>query len=390
MKTQPLKTTIFLVTAACFLSFFVFGFTDNLKGPTLPSMIRELNIDYGISGNIFFGEYLGFVVTALIAGVLADRYGLKTILILAGGLLAVGVAGYSTFSNTNLLTASLFAMGLGLGAIELGANAAIVQIHPQKTGLYLNLMAVLHGLGSLIAPLFAGLLLGLNFTWRTIYRWDIPLIALFILLFFILQFPKSEGQSNSIDFRNIPKFAFKGNLPWFYAAIAFYVAAEIGIGSWLVTFLQDAHGASVLASNQSLSLFFTLLMLGRLGGGFIVHRLGYLRSILFASIGSLICISLGVFTTFSILLPITGFFFSIIFPTFTASVSENLKENTNTILGVLFTFAGIGGLLGPWVIAWASDLLGLKLGFACSGIFTALLVVSVLMLLKGVKNGKTA
>jgi len=390
MKNQPYKTTVFLVTAACFLSFFVFGFTDNLKGPTLPSMIRELNIDYGISGNIFFGEYFGFIITSLIAGILADRFGLKVILVIAGGLMAAGVAGYSSFSNTILLTASLFAMGLGLGAIELGTNATIVQIHTQKTGLYLNLMAVLHGLGSLIAPLFAGWLLAMNVTWRTIYRWDIPMIALFVLLFLFLQFPKAQSQNNSIDFRNIPKVAFKGNLPWFYAAIAFYVAAEIGVGSWLVTFLQDTRGASVLGSNQSLSLYFTLLTLGRLGGGFIVHRLGYLRSILFAAIGSLICISIGTFTSFSMFIPITGFFFSIIFPTFTASVSENVKENMNTILGVLYTFAGIGGLLGPWVIAQASDLLGLNLGFAFAVIFTALLTTSVSILLKGVKDGETA
>ena len=389
MKNQPLKTTVFLVTAACFLSFFVFGFTDNLKGPTLPSMIHELNIDYGTSGNIFFGEYFGFVVTSLLAGILADRFGLRIILILAGGLLAAGVAGYSTFSNTMVLTISLFSVGLGLGAIELGANATIVQIHPEKTGLYLNLMAVLHGVGSLIAPLFAGWLLGLDVSWRAIYRWDILLIGLFVLLFLFLQFPKSQAKNNSIDFKNIPNFAFKGILPWFYAAIAFYVAAEIGVGSWLVTFLQDTRSQSILASNQSLSLFFGLLTLGRLVGGFIVHRLGYLRSILFASIASLICVSLGTFTTLSIFFPITGFFFSIIFPTFTAAVSEDLKENTNTILGVLFTFAGIGGLLGPWIIAWASDLFGLKIGFAFIGVFTALLVISVSILLKGVKNGKT-
>ena len=389
MKNQPIKTTIFLVTAACFLSFFVFGFTDNLKGPTLPSMIQDLHIDYGTSGNIFFGEYFGFVVTSLIAGILADRFGLKVILILAGGLLATGVAGYSTFSNTMLLTASLFSVGLGLGAIELGANATIVQIHPKKTGLYLNLMAVLHGLGSLIAPLFAGWLLGLNISWRIIYRWDILLIALFVLLFLFLQFPKSQEQNNSIDFKNIPNFAFKGILPWFYAAIAFYVAAEIGVGSWLVTYLQDTRNQSILVSNQNLSLFFGLLTLGRLIGGFIVHRLGYLRSILFASIASLVCVLLGTFTAFSIFFPITGLFFSIIFPTFTAAVSENLKENTNTILGVLFTFAGIGGLLGPWIIAWASDLFGLKVGFAFIGIFTALLIASVSILLKGAKNGKT-
>lgn len=173
MKNQSLKTTTFLVTAACFLSFFVFGFTDNLKGPTLPSMIRELNIDYGISGNIFFGEYFGFIITSLIAGILADRFGLKVILlVIAVNLMAAGVAGYSSFSNITLLLIPFF-NGTWLRRDRVGNECNNCADPHGKLGLYLNLMAVLHGLGSLIAPLFAGWLLAMNVTWRTIYRWDI-------------------------------------------------------------------------------------------------------------------------------------------------------------------------------------------------------------------------
>ena len=171
----------------------------------------------------------------------------------------------------------------------------------------------------------------MNTNWRTIYRWDIALIALFIFLFSFVRFPKSK-EHNSIDFKHIAQIAFKGNLPWFYFAIACYVAAEIGLSSWLVTFLQELRSASVTSSTQALSLFFTMLMLGRLGGGFIVQRLGYLRAILFASVGALACLAAGTFTNFSVLLPITGLFFSIIFPLLTP---------------VLVT-AGILNLLGIW------------------------------------------
>jgi MFS transporter, FHS family, glucose/mannose:H+ symporter len=263
-----------------------------------------------------------------------------------------------------------------------------VQAHPQKKGLYLNLMAVMHGMGSMLAPLFAGWLLSQNVSWRVVYRWDILLILAFLLIFFFIRFPKN-GERTSLDFRQIPKFAFKGGLPWFYAALTFYVAAEIGIASWLVTFLQDVRGESVASSTRSLSLFFALIMIGRLVGSFFVQRLGYLRSIFAASIASLICISIGSFTSLSIFLPISGFFYSIIFPTFTAAVSETQKENTNTVLGVLFTFAGIGGLIGPWAIAQASDLLGLQTGFAGGVFFTILLVASTLILMKGTQDGRT-
>lgn len=389
MQNKSSKTTILLLTAGCFFTFFVFGFTDNLKGPTLPSMLAELNISYGTGGNIFFGEYLGFLIATLITGILADRFGLKSVILLAGVLLGVGVGGYSFFTSTILLSGSLFVLGLGLGALELGPNAIIVALHHERKGLYLNLMSVLHGLGSLVAPLFAGWLLSISVSWRVIYRWDILLIALFVLIFIFLRFPKAE-EKVQLDFRHIPQIAFKGQLPWFYVAITFYVAAEIGLASWLVTFLQQIRSAPVAFSNQSLSLFFAMMMLGRLIGGFFVHRIGYLRAILIMSIGALVCVIAGLFgpKELAFLLPITGFFLSIIFPTITAAVSDTHTENANTILGVLFTFAGLGGLIGPWLIAWGSDLFGLLFGLSIVILFIFILLVSVMILIKRISNGQ--
>ena len=378
---------VFLLTAGCFLAFFIFGFTDNLKGPTLPAMLAELNINYGTGGNIFFGEYLGFLIATLITGLLADRFGLKLVILLAGICLLAGVGGYSSFQLPIFLAVSLFIVGMGLGAFELGPNAVIVNLHHERKGLFLNLMAVLHGLGSMLAPLFAGWLFTLNTSWRTIYRWDLILVAVFILLFIFLRFPKAE-EKVELDFRHIPQIAFKSQLPWFYVVICLYVAAEIGIGSWLVTFLQQSRDASVISSTQFLFLFFATLTAGRLVGGFFVQRVGYLRSIFFASIGGIICILLGLFGSgqLSFFLPMSGLFFSIIFPTITAAVSDLHHENINTVLGVLFTFAGLGGLIGPWLVGWGSDLFGLQAGFAIVLIFAVLMFISILILMKGIDH----
>jgi FHS family glucose/mannose:H+ symporter-like MFS transporter len=389
MQTKPSKTTVFLLTAGCFLAFFVFGFTDNLKGPTLPPMLAELHISYGTGGNIFFGEYLGFLIATLVTGILADRFGLKSVVILAGVFLGIGVSGYSTFQTAMSLSASLFVIGLGLGAIELGPNAIIISLYRERKGLYLNLMSVMHGLGSLVAPLFAGLLLSMSISWRVVYRWDLLLIALFVIIFSFLRFPKAE-ETTQLDFRHIPQIAFKGQLPWFYVAITFYVAAEIGIASWMVTFLQEIRGASVASSTQALALFFFMLTIGRLIGAFFVHRVGYLRSIFFVAIGGTICIVAGLYGSkeISLLLPLTGFFFSIIFPTITAAVSDTPTVNANTILGVLFTFAGLGGIIGPWFIGWGSDLFGLQAGFSLTIVYMMILIISVAVLMKRISNGQ--
>ncbi|MBI5953622.1 MAG: MFS transporter [Chloroflexi bacterium] len=388
MQTKQSKTTIFLLTAGCFLAFFVFGFTDNLKGPTLPAMLTNLNFDDGTGGNIFFGEYLGFLIATLITGILADRFGLKSVILLAGLCLGIGVSGYSASSSASLLFISIFIVGMGLGSLELGPNAIIVSLYHERKGLYLNLMSVMHGMGSFLAPLFAGWLLSRDVSWRAIYRWDLLLVALFMIIFLFLRFPKAEEKSQ-IDFRHIPQIALKGDLPWFYLAICFYVAAEIGIGQWLVKFLQDVRNVNVINSSQALSLFFAMIMVGRFIGGFFVQRVGYLRSILFVSVSGILCIVLGLLVPgTSFLLPFTGLFFSIVFPTITAAVSDKHTENGNTILGVLFTFAGVGGMIGPWLIGLGSKYFGLQAGFSFNILFVLVLLVSVVILLKRSSNGQ--
>ena len=147
--------------------------------------------------------------------------------------------------------------------------------------------------------------------------------------------------------------------------------SEIGFGAWLVEFLQQARSQSVTTSTLFLSLFFGAITVGRLIGSFLVERIGYLRSALYAASASVVCVAIGTFAppVLVIFLPLTGLFFSIIFPTVTAAVSDLHKENVGTILGLLFTFGGIGGMLGPWTIGIFSDWMGIQTGFGIVSVF---------------------
>ncbi|MCX6069040.1 MAG: hypothetical protein NT121_25385 [Chloroflexi bacterium] len=44
--TTSTRNTIWLLTAGAFFAFFVFGFSDNLKGPVLPALLQDLQINY--------------------------------------------------------------------------------------------------------------------------------------------------------------------------------------------------------------------------------------------------------------------------------------------------------------------------------------------------------
>ncbi len=97
MRTNA-KTSIWMLTGGAFFAFFVFGFTDNLKGPTLPALLQDLQLNYAVGGTILMGVYLGFMAASLTSGFLANAFGEKVVLVNAGICLALGVIGFTLSS----------------------------------------------------------------------------------------------------------------------------------------------------------------------------------------------------------------------------------------------------------------------------------------------------
>ena len=120
----------------------------------------------------------------------------------------------------------------------------------------------------------------------------------------------------------------------------FYVAAEISIASWMVDFLRKEKGLSLELSSLFLSLYFAFMTGGRLLGSFFVTRIGYFRVMIIAVILSILTLAGGIFldNSLAILLSITGFFYSIIFPTATAMAVEKTKASIGLVYSLLFFF----------------------------------------------------
>jgi fucose permease len=381
-----MKKLTFFLTAAAFYAFFVFGYSDNLKGPTLPAVLDELHLSYSLGGTILFGAYVGFLLATLFSGMLADATSKKMPLIVAGLTLSLGILGYSSSNTPVMLTISMLGFGFGLGSIELGANALIVDLHEKQRGLLLNMMAVFHGAGSMVAPLVAGRMLAAEISWRSVYQWDWALVGGMLLLFLLLPYPRSRpAQQARLRWSRIRQAALTPEMGWFYFAQAIYVAAELGIASWIVEFLQKTRGQSVETSTAMLSLFFLTVTAGRFIGGFFIERVGYLRSVLIAAVGAGVCVAVGIFAPagWAFLLPLSGLFMSIIFPTITAEVTERHQDNIGIILGLLFAFAGVGGMFGPWLIGVTADALAsIQLGFGVTVIYCVLLAGATLVIIK--------
>ncbi|MBT3322388.1 MAG: MFS transporter [Anaerolineae bacterium] len=374
-----------IMTIGSFLAFFLFGFSDNLKGATLPVLLDDLSFNYAYGGTILLLSYIGFLIATLITGPLSDIVGKKSIILLASVFLLVGIFGYSIASTFLTLSLAMFVIGLGLGALEVGANLIIIDIHCEDKARYLNLLAFFHGAGSMVAPLYAGQMLLMGFSWRSIYQFGLGVVLIVLIYFLLAKYPRTSTlQNNKLNFRKLGKSLFSVQTVLIFLGIALYVSAEIGVGVWLVEFLQTIKLQSVRQSTFYLALFFGAITAGRLVGSFLVNRIGYMKSVFYAGIAAVIFSSIGIFASadLAIFLPLAGLFFSIIFPTLTASISDIHQENQGTVLGLLFTFAGLGGMLGPWTVGLISDWVGMQRGFGIILAFLILMNIFFFILLK--------
>jgi fucose permease len=387
MQTQGVVTTtsssVRRITIGSFVAFFLFGWVDNLKGPTLPSVLQELDFNYSQGGTLVLSAYVGFLIATLLTGVLSDKAGNKAVIFVACACLLPGLFGYGSSYSFALLLLAMVAIGLGLGALEVGGNLIIVDLYVQEKGRYLNLLAFFHGAGSMLAPVYAGQMLSRGFSWRTVYHGSLIVVLILTVYFLLIRYPKkASAESHSLDFAHLGKSAFTVDMLLYYLLIAVYVAAEIGFGAWLVEFLQQVKGQSIMLSSLSLAFFFGAITAGRFLGSFLVEKIGYLPMILYVSLASIVCVIVGIFAppAFALCLPLTGLFFSIIFPTATAAVSDLHTENVGTILGLLFTFAGVGGMIGPWLVGVVSDKSGLVWGFSMILGFCVIMAATVFTL----------
>ncbi len=378
-----------LLTLGGFVAFFAFGFTDNLKGPLLPEILRSGELSYSQGGAIVFAGYLGFIFATLTSGLIADKFSNRSVLLLAAICLCAGAIGFGASHTYAGLIVFMAISGIGLGAIELGANGLIVELHNEARGRFLNLLATFHGCGSLVAPLYVATMIGSGRSWQWVYASSVALAVPLIAIFWPRNDPikntavsKSPSIREENSWRQIWQVGFTPQMCGYYVLIAAYVAVELSVAAWMMQFLQQVRGMTVGVSSIYLSSFFVLLMLGRLFGSFVVDRFEPLRIVFLAIAASGVCLVGGLFGSEELvfLLPASAFFMSIVFPTITAAVTQLHEHNTGTILGLLFASGGVGGAFGPWTVGLLSDAFSLQYGLSASIVFALIALGAIVAL----------
>ncbi len=365
-KSNQIRTAGIL--AAAFISFFIFGFSDVLKGSAIPEILKSTSIGYNTGGVLIGFTYFGFF-----SGTLGSVFLLKQISVvkLLGASTFIVCSGLWLFSLANspiLMFTSAFLTGAGGGLIDVTANNLIrISAKSSRIGRRLNQLAFFHGLGAIVSPLFAGVVLTQAADWHNLYLFAgiVTAVLSAAVMIFISRikfiFPESEDVSISIN----PSIALLGGV------LFFYMTLEAGISGWLVEYGRNVIGLNERDALAYLSLFFILLTAGRLLSSFYVDRIG-LQRVIFLSFFMILILTFfsAVFKQMFFLVSCTGLFMASIFPTTVALISNELESSGSNMMGVFFAIAGAGGIFGPWMIGMLSDSHSLQVGFALLMVFS--------------------
>ena len=382
--TPPLRNRRDRVPALGYAGFTLVGWNALLVPSLVPAIERDFTQPDAGVGVLYFVTAVLFVTGSLAGGFAMERLGRSRALPAAVFGMAAGLALEAVAPSWTVFVAGGALAGFGSGAVEVGMNGLFLDRFSEDRGRALSRLHLCFSLGALAAPLVIAALVEIGVTWRLPFAVS-SIIVLAIGLGLAasdLRVPHpvvtSRAGPPSVG-RHVP-------LPLVLLAVAItsYVAAESGISSWLVRFLDTAPiGIATLA----LSLFWAGLALGRLVASRVADRFAPLAvatacglatgvAVLAAVVAPWVAVSIALFA-------VAGVACGPIYPMIMASAGALYPARANAVSGILTAAAVAGSVVYPPVMGFISNGAGLGVGmagagllaFACAG---ALVVVHLL------------
>lgn len=325
--------------------------------------------------------YLGYFVMAIPAGLLIDRRGYRTGVVV--GLLLYGIGALLFWPGAQIMSFgfflfSLFIIACGLVFLETAANPYVTELGDHDTApSRLNLAQSFNGLGCIFGPLAGGMLL---FSGNGQDRIALPYVvmgiaALLVAIVFsrvrLPEIPHGEftRSANAIPHtRRSSLSALFHNRYFLFGLFALfsYEIAEISINSFFINYVTDegwmsARDASVALSFGGLGLF----MLGRVSGSFVMQHIAGETVLRVCAVGTfvttfLVVLDLGMVSLCALVLIYV--FESIMFPTIFALSLQGLGPLTKRASSLLM-MTPIGGAIGPFLMSTVADSAGMSVAF---------------------------
>jgi fucose permease len=376
---------------------FLFGFLENIKGVSYPLIKTEFGVSYDEQGRMVSLLSFSYTFFCVAAGFILSRFGIKKVYLLGFVFALLGLLTVFFAPGFWTVAACLFLIFSCFGLFEIGVNSLASILFTKKAALFLNLLHFMYGIGAILGPRAAGILCGMEgINWRHVYLFSVPLVLLFFIPAAAAEYPDSGAPDSGTESAPGARVSFTGAIRtpmvWFFGmTLGLMMSIEMATSNWGSLYFQDVYGMDPITAGAGfVSSFFILFTLSRLVSGFVIEKIGYIKSLLGAVlIIGMIFIAGFVLGPFGVyVLPVLGFFIAILWPTVMAIAIGFFGPNAPVMTSAVIAIGGLFNALMQLSTGYINRYIGAAWGYRSCLIFVAALVVMLTKL--GGKVKKTA
>ncbi len=329
-----------LIYIALFLLMMANSAADNIRGAIIPSLKNFFSIQNTQIGWMLIINSGGYMLGTYFGGQLCARKGQKFV-VQIGVLVSILSMVLMAFSKTfAFFLGATFIGSIGVAFMGIAINTLIPIVSGNKQALVMNLTHFCYGIGAMMTQKLSGIMVSGPFPWQVVFYYVMGFMMIALVYVTAIKFPQSkevlEHHANEPLSREEKSIAVL-----FICLLGFYVAGEIQAITWMINYIKVAYSRPESYAATFSAFFFMSFSVGRLVGGFFVEKIGYLKSVQFAIIGAMLTFLLGWFLKQNglALISLSGFFFSICFPTIVLSASVFYKAHSARLTGIVVTGA---------------------------------------------------
>ena len=329
-------------------------------GVVLPYLSASYHLQNTVVGLLFLFSALGYFLSALAGGYLAQKLGLRWYLIFGSAAFLVANFLVSITPPFAVILLTRLLLGFGMAVIETGLNMFITTL-PHNTA-QLNYLHAFYGLGALIGPLIASGMLALLWQWNLVHAvWAFftSLLLIGFVTLFRFQIPGEQTPRKDLNTTEAHGLMAALKLPMVWLASLFlllYVGVEVSLGNWSYSFLVLQRHDAALLSGWIVSGYWLGLTLGRFVLNNLAQRLRLgISGMMYSCIAGIIIGVLLIWlvpgqVTDALGFGLIGFSLGPIYPTTVALLPRLVPSRiVGSAIGFLIGISVIGVAIFPWL-----------------------------------------
>lgn len=166
---RPMRTMQIVIVMVCCLTNIADGVDIASLAFAAPVLVKDWGLRPGVMASLFGATATGLAIGAFLLAPLADRFGRRTLMLIATGTIALAMLLTAVTTSVAQMAVLRFATGACLGTLAVCLNIAVAEFSNAR---WRNMsVAVLHtgfSIGTMVGGTFAALLLA-PYGWRSMF-----------------------------------------------------------------------------------------------------------------------------------------------------------------------------------------------------------------------------